>query len=75
MARFDRCGYEKRKRDHIPKDGMSGVEEVITYYECKRHDVGALCDYPARYCRFKHQEEEFRAFFEEVKLENEERLK
>ncbi len=56
------CDFLKRQVMRVPDEDNPGIEERITYYDCRMDDQGLDCPYPAILCKFKEQCEEFYNF-------------
>ncbi len=55
----EKCEFEIKFVDFIPKDDMPGVSERIVYHDCTLIRKNLQCMYPARMCSFKLENEDF----------------
>lgn len=65
------CEYLVKIVDEIPDDrAPETVKEVITVHTYRLADLDQPCAYPARYCKFKEELEQFTAWAQETILRN-----
>jgi hypothetical protein len=67
----DDCEYLVKMVDEIPDDrAPATVKDVITVHSCRLADLDQPCAYPARWCEFKRELEEFTTLVRSLILKN-----
>lgn len=73
--RRETCEHERRYRDEGDHSFVPGYREYIDIFDCTMRDQNQPCPYPAKYCNFKKQEEDWDDYVKKIKYMAERGLK